>query len=80
MWGVQFMNLRTTLMQKLLNLIYLLVYFCLTCFGLPFSPSSEAGLQLREWFKPPGYGVRARALTPYPGAKRKPQTCKAEVN
>jgi uncharacterized membrane protein YhdT len=27
-----------------------------------FSPSSEAGLQLRQWFKSPGYGVSARAL------------------
>jgi hypothetical protein len=43
-------------------LIYLSIYFCLTCFGLSFSPSSEAGVQLRQWFKSPGYGVSARAL------------------
>jgi hypothetical protein len=43
-------------------LIYLSIYFCLTCFGLSFSPSSEAGLQIREWFKSPGYGASARAL------------------
>jgi hypothetical protein len=24
--------------------IYLSIYFCLTCFGLPISPSSEAGV------------------------------------
>jgi hypothetical protein len=48
-------------------LIYLSIYFCLTCFGLSFSPSSEAGVQLRQWFKSPGYGVSARVLTPYPG-------------
>jgi hypothetical protein len=47
-------------------LIYLSIYFCITCFGLSFSPSSEAGLQLRQWFKSPAYGVSARALTPYP--------------
>jgi hypothetical protein len=47
-------------------LIYLSIYFSLTCFGLSFSPSSQAGVQLRQWFKSPGYGVSARALTPYP--------------
>jgi hypothetical protein len=31
-----------------------------------FSTSSEARVQLRQWFKSPGYGVSARALTPYP--------------
>jgi ABC-type amino acid transport system permease subunit len=35
------------------------IYFCLTCFGLSFSPSSGAGVQLRHWFKPAGYGVSA---------------------
>jgi hypothetical protein len=35
----------TNVMLKLL--IYLSIYFCLTCFGLSFSPSSEAGVQLR---------------------------------
>jgi hypothetical protein len=44
-------------------LIYLSVYFCLTCFGLSFSPSSEAGLQFRQWFKSAGYGVSARRLS-----------------
>jgi hypothetical protein len=46
-------------------LIYLSIYFCLTCFGLYFSPSSEAGVQLRQWFKSAGYGVSAQALTPF---------------
>jgi hypothetical protein len=32
-----------------------------------FYPSSEEGVQCRQWFKSPGYGVSARALTPYPG-------------
>jgi hypothetical protein len=53
-------------------LINLSIYFCLTCLGLSFSPSSETGVQFRKWFKSPGYagyigyGVSARALTPYP--------------
>jgi hypothetical protein len=45
-------------------LIYLSIYFYLICFGLSFSPSSEAGVQLRKWFKFPGYGVSARDLKP----------------
>jgi hypothetical protein len=55
----------TNLMYKFV--IYSSIYFCLTCFGLSISPSSEAGVKLRQWFKSPGYGVSARALTPYPG-------------
>jgi hypothetical protein len=55
----------TNVMHKFL--IYLSIYFCLTCFGFSFSPSSEAGVQLRKWFKSLGYGVSARVLTPYPG-------------
>jgi hypothetical protein len=51
----------TNVMHKFL--ISLSNYFCLTCFGLSFSPSSEAGVQLRHWFKSAGYGVSARALT-----------------
>jgi hypothetical protein len=47
-------------------LIYLSIYFCLTCFGLSLSPFSEACVQIRQWFKSTGYGVSARALTPYP--------------
>jgi hypothetical protein len=46
-------------------LIYLSIYFSLTCFGLSFSPSSETGVQFRQWFKSPGYCVTALALTPY---------------
>jgi hypothetical protein len=49
------------------NLFHLSIYFCLICFGLSSSSTSEAGVQLRQWFKSPGYGVSARALTPYPG-------------
>jgi hypothetical protein len=45
----------TNVMHKFL--IYLSVYFCLTCFGLSFSTSSEAGVQFRQWFKFPVYGV-----------------------
>jgi hypothetical protein len=44
---------------KVFNLFYLSIYFYLTCFGLPFSPSSEAGVQLQQWFKHAGYGVSA---------------------
>jgi hypothetical protein len=47
--------------------IYLSIYFCLTCFGLSFSPSSEPGVQFRQWFSSPGYGASALALTPYLG-------------
>jgi hypothetical protein len=49
----------TNAMHKFL--IYLSIYFCLTCLGLSFSPSSEAGVQIRQWFKSPGYGVSVRA-------------------
>jgi hypothetical protein len=54
----------TNLMHKFL-IYFLSIYFCLTCFGVSFSPSSEAGVQIRQWFKSPGYGISARA--PYPG-------------
>jgi hypothetical protein len=47
-------------------LINLSIYLCLTCFGLSFSPSSEADVKFRQWLMSPGYGVSARALTPYP--------------
>jgi hypothetical protein len=43
-------------------LIYLSIYFYLTCFGVSFSPSSEAGVQLRQLFRSSGYGVSARAF------------------
>jgi hypothetical protein len=32
-----------------------------------FNPSSEAGVQISQWFKSSGYGVIARELTPYQG-------------
>jgi hypothetical protein len=51
----------TNVMHKFL--IYLSIYFCLTCFGLSFNPSSEAGVQLGQWFKSPGYGVSALCIT-----------------
>jgi hypothetical protein len=35
-------------------------------FRVSFSPSSEAGVQFRQWFNSAGYDVSARALTPYP--------------
>jgi hypothetical protein len=54
----------TNVMHKFL--IYLSIYFCLACFGVSFTPSSEAGVQIRQWFKFSGYGVSARTLTPYP--------------
>jgi E3 ubiquitin-protein ligase DOA10 len=46
--------------------IYLPIYFCLTCYGLSFSSSSEAGVQFRQWFKSPGYAGSAQALKPHP--------------
>jgi hypothetical protein len=46
-------------------LIYPSIYFCLTCFGFSFSPSSEAGVQIRQWFKSPGYGVSAQATAEF---------------
>jgi hypothetical protein len=61
------------LMHKFL--IYLSIYFCLTWFGLSFSPSSEAGVQLRQCFKCPGEGVIVRTLTPYPGDLNDCQIC-----
>jgi hypothetical protein len=48
---------------QVLNLfIYLLLPYKFRAF---FSPSSEAGVQLRQWFQSLGYGVSA-ALIPYP--------------
>jgi hypothetical protein len=41
------------------------IYFFLRCFGLSFSPSSEAGVQFWQWFNHPEYVVSAGALTPY---------------
>jgi hypothetical protein len=38
----------TNVMDKFL--IYVSIYACVTCFGLSFSSSSEAGVQLRQWF------------------------------
>jgi hypothetical protein len=60
----------TNVIHKIL--IYLSIYFCLICFWLSFSPSSEAGVQLRQWFKSPGYGVSAGAS---PGADTIPNVC-----
>jgi hypothetical protein len=36
------------------------IYFCLTCFGLYFNPSSEAGVLLRQWFKSVGYSISTK--------------------
>jgi hypothetical protein len=47
----------TNLMHKLF--IYLSIYFCLTCFGLSLSPSSEADVQIRRWFYSAVYVVSA---------------------
>jgi hypothetical protein len=60
----------TNVMHKFL--IYLSIYFCLTCFGFSFSPSSEAGVQIRQWFKFPGYGVSAQGPEIEPGVRRFP--------
>jgi hypothetical protein len=57
-------------MHKLL--INLSIYFRLICFGLSFSPSSEAGVHIWQWFR---YGVSARVLTLYPGDLNHCQIC-----
>jgi hypothetical protein len=49
----------TSVMRKFLKFIHVF-YFCLICFGLSISPSSEAGVQIRQWIKSAGYGVSAR--------------------
>jgi hypothetical protein len=48
----------TNVMHKFL--IYLSIFFYVTCFGLSLSLSSQEGVQYRQWFKSPGYGVSAR--------------------
>jgi hypothetical protein len=58
----------TNVMSNFFNLLS--IYFCLICFGVPFSPSSKADEQFRQWFKFCGYGASNRA----------PETCKAEGN
>jgi hypothetical protein len=52
--------------------IYLLLPYMLR---LSFSPSSDAGVQFRQWFKSPGYGVRGRVLTPVPGVVNHWRNC-----
>jgi hypothetical protein len=59
-------------------LIYLSIYFCLTCFGLSISPSSEADMQLQQWFKSPGYGVSAWARVELCCAQFHPSPATAE--
>jgi hypothetical protein len=63
----------TNVMHKFL--IYLSIYLYITYFGLSFSPYSETGVQLWQWFKSPGYGVSALALTPYPRDLNHCQIC-----
>jgi hypothetical protein len=54
--------------QRNVQVFNLFIYLLLPyMFRVSISPSSEASVQLRQWFKSPGYGVSARALTPYPG-------------
>jgi hypothetical protein len=55
----------TNVMHKFL--IYLSIYFCLTCFGLPFSQSSGAGVQILQWFKSPGAGLQILQWFKSPG-------------
>jgi hypothetical protein len=65
-FGINF--IMTNIMHTFL--IYLSIYFCLTHFGLSFSPSSEAGVQIWQWFKSAGYGVSDQAM---PGADTIPK-------
>jgi hypothetical protein len=57
-------------------LIYLSIYFCLTCFGLSLSPSSEAGDAIPKRLEP----LPKLYTCLWRWAKRKPEICKAEVN
>jgi preprotein translocase subunit SecG len=59
-------------------LIYLSIYFCLTCFGLSVSSSSEADVQFRQWFKFAGFGVSPRLAltqTPHPADLNHSRSC-----
>jgi hypothetical protein len=60
---------------QIYNLFYLSIYFSISCFALSFSPSSYAGVQLRQWFRSPGYGVSAQAETPFPGDLNHCRSC-----
>jgi hypothetical protein len=51
--------------QHKAQVFYLFIYLLLSYMFRTFSSSSEAGVQLRQWFKSAGYGVSVRALTPY---------------
>jgi hypothetical protein len=48
--------------QRNAQVFNLSIYFCRTCFGFSFSPSSEVGVQIRQWFKSSGYGVSVPLL------------------
>jgi hypothetical protein len=70
----------TNVMHKFLT--HLSIYFCLICFGLSFSPSSEAGVQLRQWFqvswaryqRPGADNIRGRLET-FRGIEARPFKC-----
>jgi hypothetical protein len=66
----------TNVMHKFL--IYLSIYFCLTCFGRSVSPSSEAAVVqvCWVWCQRQGTDTIPSRLEPLP----KLYTCKAEVN
>jgi hypothetical protein len=66
-WKAKKEMARYCIMIKVMHkfLIYLSIYFCLTGFGLSLSPSSEAGVQFRQF----------RALTPYHGALNHCRNC-----
>jgi hypothetical protein len=49
---------------QVFKFILFIYYFCLTSFGLSFSPLSEGGVQHWQWFKTAGYGVSALAPNP----------------
>jgi hypothetical protein len=55
---------------QVFNLFYLSIYFCLTCFEISFTPSSEACIQLRQYSS-----IIARALTPYSGDLNHCRSC-----
>jgi hypothetical protein len=53
--------------------IYLLLPYMFQAFFKPFF--KRHCVQIRQWFKSPGYGVSARALTPYPADLNHCRSC-----
>jgi hypothetical protein len=63
----------TAVMHKIL--MYLSICFGITCFGLSFSPSSEAGVLLQQWFNSP---TRIETSASEDGLKESPKYVRKE--